>query len=74
MVVLFISSEKVALMLAVGATSVAFALGEVLVTLGGVVLGAVTKVEKEWSTFMSGKNSPGAFVRVSYDSPGQRLG
>ena len=34
-------SEKVALMLAVGATSVALALGEVLVTLGGVVSGSV---------------------------------
>jgi hypothetical protein len=37
MVLLSSSSEKVALRLAVGATSIALALGEVLVTLGGVV-------------------------------------
>jgi hypothetical protein len=41
MVVLSISSEKVALTLAVGATSIAFAWGMVLVTLDGVVSGSL---------------------------------
>ena len=39
MVEAIMSSEKVALTLTVGATPVAFALGTVLVTLGGVVSG-----------------------------------